>query len=784
MKAIYAWQIPSDRVHDIFKRPYDQSLGIIEKQDKIIFRDRNLYVPLEWLAQEIVYYGEIGIYEKSRARPRSNIISSFEIGNIIFAKTNSKSSISLPQKILLPENGVFGTEILSISQNSLLLYEYQTEKIVLWYVDINTLETRILLDGGITQVFGNIAEWFPDNINVLIPLIPENLKKPELDFSVPSGPIVLETSGNTSESRTFPNLLKDTHEEKLFEYYATSQLAIINTITGDVRKISQLGFINHYSISPDSRFIIINELVKPYSQKVPYYAFPNRWYVYDCEKDETIELATHEVRELKRGWTAAGRRSFFWHPFEKATLIYVNALDEGDPNKQVPYRDELKLLTYPFKGDGDAFLYTEERFSAITFIEKNAFLYEEFIWQSNVRLSYLVNSKSEKHLINRRNRGEIYDQPGSMITTMLPNGYAVGFVKDNSIYFSGDGLSAESRKPFIDKLHLETFQKKRVLEFDDPEYHIDIQGFYHDDPNKAIIIKQNRTTPPNWYIVSLNDTYETPLSKNIDTVPELTNLQKRVIRYYRDDGIELSGILYLPENYDGSTRLPLLMSAYPREFSDSVTASQSSHSENRFVRPFGSTNVYMCFNNIAVLENASFPVVGDIETVNNTYIAQNISNAKAAIDYLDKQGIIDPQKVVIQGHSYGAFMVANLLAHSDLFAGGIAQNGAYNRTLTPFGFQAERRTLWEARDTYLNMSPFLYVKQIQAPLLLIHSTKDQNSGTFPIQSRRLFEALEGNGKISRFVQLPLEGHIYRAQETYLQLMWEYENFFEKYIFDE
>jgi dipeptidyl aminopeptidase/acylaminoacyl peptidase len=255
----------------------------------------------------------------------------------------------------------------------------------------------------------------------------------------------------------------------------------------------------------------------------------------------------------------------------------------------------------------------------------------------------------------------------------------------------------------------------------------------------------------------------------------------RVINYTREDGVLLSGTLYLPEGFDGSERLPLLMSAYPREFLDIATASQSSRSDNRYIRPFGSSNFYMCLSNVAVLVDASFPIVGDTETVNNTFIEQSIMNAKAAIDYLDEQGIIDRDKVVIQGHSYGAFMVLNLMAHSDLFAGGIAQNGAYNRTLTPFGFQSERRTLWQAREQYINLSPFLFANQINKPLLLIHSTDDTNSGTFPLQSRRLFEALDGLGKIARYVQLPTEGHHYRARETHLHVLWEYKRFFDEFI---
>jgi len=266
-----------------------------------------------------------------------------------------------------------------------------------------------------------------------------------------------------------------------------------------------------------------------------------------------------------------------------------------------------------------------------------------------------------------------------------------------------------------------------------------------------------------------------------DNIPELTRLQKRVIKYTRADNIQLSGILYLPADYDSTKALPLIMSAYPQEFSDPETASQTSHSDKRYNRPWSSSPLYFCLEGFAVLQDASFPIIGDPQTVNDTWMEQAVANAKAAIDYLAKEGIVDSNKVIIQGHSYGAFMVVNLMSHSNLFAGGIARNGAYNRTLTPFGFQKERRNLWEAKEVYLKLSPFLYADKIQKPLLLIHSMEDTNPGTFPIQSQRLYEALEGNGKICRYVQLPLEDHSYSAKETHLHLLWEYQEFFKKVL---
>ncbi|MCL1827454.1 MAG: prolyl oligopeptidase family serine peptidase [Candidatus Cloacimonetes bacterium] len=771
------WQQPSHTLTDILNRPNAPNISIMSKQNKLLSRRVEHFTPLEWLALEVARYGEIEIYAESRSKPRASYFSEISIADI----SDFDTSISY-QRLNLPPNSAFGGEMYSHNQEAFLMFEYRSDKMVLWHVDTATLETKILMEGGLTQTMGNEAIWLPDNESVLINLIPDDIEKPEKASPVPTAPVVQETTGNTSNIRTFPNLLRNQEEEKLFEYYASSQLAILNTKTGQVQKISKSGVIQSRSLSPDGRFVLIREIVPPYSYSLPYFYFPAKSYVYEIATAKVFELANHPTRDLKVGWVPTGKRSIQWHPFEQSTLVYATALDGGNPDKKVTYRDELRALSFPFRGEGKSFCKTENRFTGIYFIDKDSYIYYDRVWENEDEYTYIVNKKGKKHLLHKEGRGQVYDLLGSAVSYPMPNGQDALLVIDESIYFIGDGLTETGRKPFIDKLSLDAFEKERLIELDDPDFYINIQNFYGKDTSKAVISKQNKYTPPNTSIIDIA-TKNTllQLTENKDMVPEITNLQRRVIRYEREDGVQLSGVLYLPQNYDGTKRLPLLMSAYPREFADSSIASQSRHTENRYVRPFGSQNIYMCLDDIAVLENASFPVIGTLEDVNKTYLEQTISNAKAAIDYLDSQGIIDPDKVVIQGYSYGAFMVLNLLAHCDLFAGGIAQNGAYNRTLTPFGFQSERRTLWEAREDYLRLSPFLFVNQIEKPLLLIHSMADQNTGTFPLQSRRLFEAMLGNGKVCRFVQLPLEGHHYRAKESHLQVLSEFEAFFTKYI---
>ena len=230
------------------------------------------------------------------------------------------------------------------------------------------------------------------------------------------------------------------------------------------------------------------------------------------------------------------------------------------------------------------------------------------------------------------------------------------------------------------------------------------------------------------------------------------------LTYKRADGVPLSFELYLLPDYGPGTRLPTLIWAYPREFNDADTAGQVFGSSKRFTEVTGYSQLFHVLNGFAVLDNASMPVVGDVDTVNDTYIKQIVDDAKAAIDKAAEMGVTDPARVAVVGHSYGAFMTANLLAHCDLFKAGIAESGAHNRTLTPFGFQSERRTIWQAPDVYIKMSPFMYADKIKTPMLLIHGEADDNDGTFPIQSDRMYQAIRGNGGVARLVFLPFEAH--------------------------
>jgi dipeptidyl aminopeptidase/acylaminoacyl peptidase len=364
----------------------------------------------------------------------------------------------------------------------------------------------------------------------------------------------------------------------------------------------------------------------------------------------------------------------------------------------------------------------------------------------------------------------------------LPNGKHLLRQQGSSIFLTGTGASPKGEFPFLDRYDLETGKSERIFQCSDKSFE-SVVAVAADDGSWFITRYETPNDPPNYFVRTAGSAEKRALTSFPDPVPQLRNIRKQLVTYKRADGVPLSFTLYLPANYKQGERLPTIVWAYPLEFNDAATAGQVSGSPFHFTTITGIGNIHLLLitQGYAVLDGATMPVVGDPETMNNTYIEQIVSSAKAAIDKAVEMGVTDPNRVGVGGHSYGAFMTANLLAHSDLFRAGVARSGAYNRTLTPFGFQSERRTFWEAPEMYMKVSPFASADKIGHPILLIHGMVDDNSGTFPIQSERMYQAIKGNGGIVRYVQLPFEAHGYLARESIEHVLWEMTNWFDHWV---
>jgi len=661
--------------------------------------------------------------------------------------------------------------------------------IELWVTDIEECKAKKLTEPVLNEAYyGSPYQWVSDSKTLICKFILENRgKAPEMP-EVPKGPVIQENIGRVAPARTYQDLLENPYDEKLFEYYFTAQLAKV-TLEGNIKLIGKKGILKSVSVSPDGNYILVETIHRPFSYIVPSYRFPYKVEILNIDGEVIKEVADLPLAdEIPIAFDAvqAGPRYFSWRADKPADLFYTVAQDEGNPKKDVEIRDKVYLLSAPFKDEPSKLVSLKLRYSGIMWCNDNLALVKERWRKDRREKTYIIdpsNLDREPQLLFDISSEDSYNDPGDPIFTRNQYGRWVLITDDGeNIFLEGNGASPEGSFPFLDKINLKTKEKERLWQCEAPYYErlvrlIDI------DKNILIIRRESKKEPPNYFLRNINKDELTKITDFPHPTPQLKDVHKELIKYKRDDGITLTGTLYLPPGYskDQGT-LPFIIWAYPREYKSAKAAGQVRGSKYTFTRISSTSPLLWLTQDYGVLYGADMPVVGEgDEEPNNTFVQQLVANAKAAIDALIERGVADPEKIAIGGHSYGAFMTANLLAHSDLFAAGIARSGAYNRTLTPFGFQNEPRTLWEAPDIYFKMSPFMHAEKVNEPILLIHGEADNNSGTFPLQSKRFYHALKGHGATVRLVMLPHESHGYRARESVMHMLWETNRWLDKYV---
>ncbi len=688
------------------------------------------------------------------------------------------------RRISLPDGIRFSATSWSPDGRTMAFLRYAEGGVELWSVDIGTGVAKALTGPSVSAVTRSYS-WMPDGRSLLVSFVPEGRGPAPEPPRVPVGPNVRETSGKAAKVATYQDLLKSASDETLFEYYAVAQLAVVDIFSGQTRKIGKPGIFAAAAASPDATCFLVDRVKKPYSYSVPYREFAHAYEVWDGEGSPIACPADLPPADtVPMNGVPTGPRDMEWLALKPATLIWFEALDGGDPETEAPFRDRVMVLASPFTGaPTEVFRFKDRAQDLAPLATPGLALASEFEWKKRWRTTWLVDLDkpgTAPRKIFERNAQDRYNDPGYPVETTLKTGENVILVDKGRIYLSGAGASPKGDHPFLDRLDLGSLKKERLFQSQDPAYE-DFIAFPGASRREILLRHESKTEPPNYFLYDLKKRARKALTEFPDPAPLLSAVKKELITYKREDGVELSGTLYLPPGYAPGTRLPVVIWAYPLEYNDAGTAGQVQGSVNRFPFYRGASHLFFVTQGYAVLDNAQMPVVGDPKTVNDTFVRQIVSNAAAAIKKLDEMGVGDPRRVGIGGHSYGAFMTANLLAHCDLFAAGIARSGAYNRTLTPFGFQSERRSLWEAPETYINMSPFMHADGIKTPLLLIHGEADNNSGTFPIQSERLFAAIQGFGATARLVMLPFESHGYSARESVLDVLAEMFDWFETYV---
>jgi dipeptidyl aminopeptidase/acylaminoacyl peptidase len=635
--------------------------------------------------------------------------------------------------------------------------------IELWVAEASG-RARRLPGVRLNSVLGVPLEWMPDGRTLLCRTVPPGRGNPPPVPETPAGPSVQESTGDRAPVRTFQDLLRSPHDEALFEHFATAQALLVDVDGPGRTAVGKPALLADLQPSPNGEYLLAEVVHRPFSYLVGDWAFPRRLEIWN-RKGEVVRLITDRplADAIPIGGVTTGPRSPAWIPTEAATLTWAEALDGGDPTRQVPHRDALRRLAAPFVGEPTLLAQTQQRFVGLAWLEGGrGALLADFDRDARRARTFLLTGEGALRLLFDRAVTDRYADPGSPVTRQLPTGHSAVRVHDDAIFLEGAGASPEGDRPFLDRLSLATFKSERLWRCPERTYET-FAALVSAAPLRFVTRRETPTEPPNYRLHEPGGVAAVTEFK--DPTPQVRGIATRLVTYQRADGVPLSFKLYLPPGYREGTRLPTLVWAYPREFNDAATAGQVTGSPYRFTTLGGISHLFALLAGYAVLDEAAMPVVGPPDRANDTFIEQVVAGARAAVEKAVDLGVTDPQRVAVGGHSYGAFMTAHLLAHSDLFRTGIARSGAYNRTLTPFGFQAERRTLWEAPEVYARLSPFMAAHKINEPVLLIHGEADDNSGTFPIQSERLYHAIKGNGGRARYVTLPHEAHGYIARES-------------------
>lgn len=781
--AQQGYQNPPEPIASLVDAPLAPGLSLSPERTWMLLMERPGYPSIQELAQPELRIAGLRLNPATNGASRSSSYTGLELRHIESGRTFSVTGLPAAPQL----------ENISWSQDGkhVAFTHSRPDGIELWVVDIASKAARRLTESDINDAMGGRPYYWLGNNVILAKTVPEGRGEAPVAKAAPAGPVVQESAGEKTTLRTYQDLLQNPHDEDLFEHYATAELQRIDVSTGKAKPFAKPGMLAGASPSPDGQYVLVETISRPFSYLVPYYRFPTAYDLYTADGAFVRQVDQQPlIEQLPQGFGAVpeGKRRISWRSDKPATLYWVEARDGGDPKRDAPVRDQLFYWEAPFKDGaeqpGPEF---ELRFSGVAWGDDELAIAYEYWWATRqIKTSrFAPANPSEKTVLFERSYQDRYSDPGSFVTEDNEFGQPVlaRGQGGSTLYLTGQGASPEGNQPFIRSYDLKSGETQELWRSEAPYYEmaVDILDL---EKGLAITRRESREEPPNYFIRNWNTGSLKPLTSFPHPYPALQGIEKEVVQFKRKDGLDLQGDLYLPKGYDEQADgpLPVLMWAYPREYKSKGDAGQVQGSPYEFVRLYWGSPLYWVTRGYAVFDRVAMPIVGEEgEEPNDFFREQLVGNAEAAIDVLAERGIADRERIAVGGHSYGAFMTANLLAHSDLFAAGIARSGAYNRTLTPFGFQSEERTYWDAPEVYYTMSPFMHADKVNEPLLMIHGEADNNSGTFPLQSERMYQAINGLGGKARLVMLPHESHGYRARESIGHMLWEMDQWLETYV---
>lgn len=770
---------PKDIVDLVSVKP-TPSVSISENGEWMLFLERNSYPSIEELAQPELKIAGLRINPKNFAPSRQTFINNLYLKSLKGGPELKITGLPSP----LSASGI------SWSNNSKKIAVTNTTNsgTDLYVIDVATRKAVKVNKQPLNTIM-NGMEWFDNNTLLYYTIVKPASAAPAKPLA-PKGPTIQENYGKASPRPTYQDMIKSPYDEELFSFYATTQL--VKNVNGIETKIGQPAIYADVNVSPDKKYLLTRTLKKPFSYLVPASGFNSSLQVLDATGKLVKHIANLPSSETAPGGNdnvQPGPRSYTWRSNAPASLLWCEALDSGLIKNKAEFRDAVYELKAPFTGKADELFKTRMRYFGTTWSDgENALVTEGLRSKQVTQIDRYFTVTGDLEALITRNTTDAYNNPGMVVTA--PNQYgrnvAVTIDNGNKILFNNPtGSSPKGDLPFLISFDLHTKKADTLWRSKEGSFESITRVL---DPNKLTIItrKETENEVPNYWLKNLRlRIADQQLTSFTDPYPQLKGVSKEKISYQREDGVTLTGDLYLPKGYDAKRDgpLPVFIWAYPAEYNSAADAAQIRGSKHRFTLLNWGSPVYYVTQGYAVLNNAEMPIVATDTTKkpNDNFVEQLRMNAAAAINKLAALGVGDSTRVAVGGHSYGAFMTANLLAHTNLFKGGIARSGAYNRTLTPFGFQNEDRTYWQAPELYNNMSPFSYADKIKTPLLLIHGEADNNTGTYPIQSERMFNAIKGHGGTVKFVSLPFESHGYQAKESIMHTLAEQFEWLEKYV---
>ena len=780
------WQSPSEELLQVLHAPQLPWTWIAPTGDYMLLADPMLYPPLVELAAPMHKLAGMRVNPAINGRHgRHGGISP----RLVRVKDGVTTSLNLP------EGAEVDDMVWNVDGKRFALIVIHTDHIGLWVGSVEG-EVKKIENFALNPLMGTAVSWLPDQKRLLVRRIPRRGQAPEPP-AIPSGPEIIEGVGaaarSTYEAR---NLLETAHDDALFEYYTTSELVIIDPTTEELEIIGKSAPYHTAEFSPDGEYILIERLVKPWSHEVGWWRFSSEIEVWNDQGELVANIASLPLaNEVPIHGVPMGPRSVSWRSTAPHTLFWVEALDGGNPVTKVPHRDRLMRLDAPFTAEPKEVFLAEHRIQpwrtawgaeggTLMLAQRERIKRWRYVWLLD------VDEGTSRPWFDL-DEADRYGDPGNPVLRTLPNGRWVLHQKRDAVYFRGSGATEQGDRPFLDLRHMDTGETERLFRCDPDRY--EYFTAFAGDEERFVFRSESAVDVPNYYMATIGKKIEAaegeatrvlthrPITLFEDPTPQLRKIKKRLVRYQRADGVPLSFQLHLPPGYEEGTALPTVVYAYPLEYSSAATAGQVRGSTQRFMRIYGASHLYFLLQGYAVLDRTAMPMLGDPETTYDTFVPQLVADADAAVAKAVEMGVADPKRIGIIGHSHGGLMVANLLAHSDLFQAGIARSGSYNKTTQPFGFQSERRSLFEARDVYIQVSPTFFADQINEPVLVIHGNDDSNPGTLTFQSEVFFEAVRGSGGTARLVLLPFEAHGYRARESVAHVLWEQLRWFDEYV---